>query len=427
MDFKRDYRVQIIVAAFYSAALVGSDGIEIEIDYSLDTNGFFNQAGSKEALRAVCDYYESILTDSLPRIDVSEWTGETWQRRFFHPSTGADTFLPDIVVPANTVFLYVGGRNIGSALGRGGPGGFSAGGTGSDAQAWFDLLGSRGQAGALVTPPTDFGLWGGSVAFSSTTTWNFSLTSTVNGSASFVSTALHELGHVFGVGTSASWSAHIIGGGFTGPASVASFGGNVPVQVGGAHWQDDGACVAVTGFNPSNPLNILSKTIAQFGVPAGLNQIARMDPSSCEVGLFHQVMTELDVAGLADIGWEIASAPPVGIVIPELFASVNPTNGHVNLSWFANPALTYQVEEGQSLTVWQDLGSPISGVSGSHLFIDTGPPLGRNFYRLEVTANALMPAPAAALMAVDGGGEVERTVVRLPRWVEGCDGCASGH
>lgn len=330
--------------------------------------------------------------------------------------------LLGIVVPEDTIILYVGGRNLGTTLGVGGPGGYRAGGSGGDAQAWFDLLRSRGQMGAFLTPPTDIGLWGGTISFNNTVSWNFSLT-TPSGAAGFVSTALHEMGHVLGIGISnTSWSTYVTPGWFTGPSSVASFGGNVPLQAGGGHWQDDGVCIAGTGFNPANPLNILSRTVGQFGVPAGRDQIARMDPSGCQVGPFHLVMTELDLAGLEDVGWQLAGSAPDVIVPPALAASRDPESGHVGLAWFADPSLTYQVEEAQGLAGWQELGDPVSGETGMFVFTDTDPPAGRNFYRLEITRTA---PPVASAAARSGGGSVAVEVA--PAIATGCKGCSMPH
>ncbi|QTN31744.1 hypothetical protein HZ994_05195 [Akkermansiaceae bacterium] len=417
-------RSLMVAATVCIASSASSDAIEIEIDYSLDANGFFNQPGSKEAFRAVCDYFESILTDDLARIDQSEWTGETWAARVRNPATDVVESIPGKVIPADTVVIYAGGRPLGGSLGRGGPGGYSVTGTGADAQAWFNLVETRGESGALQVPPRDFASWGGSVAFNTSTTWNFSLTS-ATGNPSFVSTALHELGHIFGVGTSASWTAYIIGSVFTGPKSAASFGANVPMSGDGAHWRDDAACVLPNGYNPLNPLNVLSKTVGQFGTPAGLDQIARMDPSSCQIPGNHLVFTELDLAGLDDIGWDITSAPPAEIVAPALAISRNPSNGHVTLSWTAENSFAYQLEESPILSGWQDLGSPVSGVSGPASVTDTTPPTGANFYRLEVgPAPAPVTPPSFASAPEMWLGEAVHGS-REPAVVENCGGCAA--
>ena len=249
----KHFRGVVAACACHAAATGGLSAVQIEIDYSLDTNGFFDQPGSREALRAVCDYFETILTDNLARIDTAEWTGETWERRFFHPSTGEETLLPGIVVPEDTIILYVGGRNLGTTLGVGGPGGYRAGGSGGDAQAWFDLLRSRWQMGAFLTPPTDIGLWGGTISFNNTVSWNFSLT-TPSGAAGFVSTALHEMGHVLGIGIAGtSWSTYVTAGGFTGPARWRVSVETCRCKAEAVTGRTTKGCVSSAGWDTSRP------------------------------------------------------------------------------------------------------------------------------------------------------------------------------
>lgn len=53
----KHFRGVVAACACHAAATGGLSAVQIEIDYSLDTNGFFDQPGSREALRAVCDYF----------------------------------------------------------------------------------------------------------------------------------------------------------------------------------------------------------------------------------------------------------------------------------------------------------------------------------------------------------------------------------
>ncbi len=401
----------VTVGTVLFAGLGTARAITIEIDYSLDANGFFNQAGSREALRAVCDYFESILTDSLARIDEADFPGVSWTARVTSPATGQTVEFPGKVVPADVYILYAGGRDI-AAAGSAGPNFWGASGN----QQWFDLLRGRGEPGATATPRTDFGPWGGAVVFDSGRSWNFSQTGPGAGS-SFVSIALHELGHALGIGTSDSWNTYVTGGGFTGPNATAAFGGNVPLQSGGSHWQDDGQCVFPDGHDPDNPLNVLSRTIAQFGTPGGLDQIAIMDPSSCTAGPNLRVMTELDVAGLADVGWEVpALLPP----LPVLAATRNSANGNFALSWNADPARTYQVQEATALGGWANIGALIANQSGTTMFTDTNPAAGANFYRLLV--DPVAPSPPVAAASSDGLIFLQT----FPRAVDGCALCEHG-
>lgn len=420
---------KFLVPACYGLACAGflvgeSEAVEIEIDYSFDTAGFFDQAGSREALRAVCDYFETIITDDLDRIDVAEWpAGFTWAPTFFNPATGNRVSVLNRVIPRDTYVLYVGGRmNLGAA-GQAGPGGFTSA---RGDRAFFDLLRSRGEAGALATPPTDVGSWGGSATFDLSRQWSFLLTTRgPNSQSNFVSIALHELAHVFGIGTAPAWTTHVSGNVFTGPRSAASFGRDVPLQSGGGHWQDDAACVFSTGHNPSNPLNVLSRTLEHFGVPAGREQIALMDPSLCNTGSFLRVLTELDVAGLEDMGWEIAiprDPPAVELVR-------NPANGAVTLRWEALAVDTYQVQESISLDGWVDIGAAVAGVAGATSFTDSSPPTGLNFYRIAVNPVPFTPPVARSLASggvAAGSGKIQAWPDQPPVHSGGCSVCG-GH
>lgn len=365
------------------ASTTSSLAIKIQLDYTYDTNGFFNQAGAKEALRAVADFYEPLLTDSLSRIDTAQWpAGNTWSAVFTHPGTGDQQDIANLVVPADTLIVYAGGRALGGAAGRGGPGGYSASG---NSQAWFNLLASRGQTGALASPVTDFGPWGGMVTFEPSYTWSFSTTGPVPGKIPFVSIALHEFGHLLGIGTSQSWIAKISGTNFTGPASVLSFGGNVPLQTGGSHWRDDGACVVPDGHSPTNPNNVLSKAFGSFGSLHGFDQIVLMDPSTCTAGSYLKVMTDLDVSGLKDIGWQLS--PP----LRWLTANTQPSAGPVAFTWPSTSGITYRLE--RSITLESGSWATLNTVNGNGTiksYTDSPAPPDKAFYRLN-TAPPIAP------------------------------------
>lgn len=373
-----------------------SRAIEIELRYDYDTAGFFNAPGSREALRAAADYFESILHDSLAPIDPASWPGNSWTARFSAPATGTTTTISNLVVPANTLVVFAGGRNLGTTAGQGGPGGYSASGF---EQAWFDLLASRGQSGALATPKNDFGPWGGVITFNTTMDWNFSTSGPVSGKVPFMSIALHELGHLLGIGTAASWTAKVSGTTFTGANAALAYGSNVPLQSGGSHWRDDGTCVGPNGHNPTNPNNVLSKAYGQFGAPHGFTQQVLMDPSSCSAGSYLKVLTDVDLAGLKDIGWEME--PPVRWIT----ALIAPGAPNFSFSWPSSSGITYRVERSTNLLAagWTTLSTQ-TGDGTIQQFTTPNPNLGRAFYRLNTNpplAPALVmtapsePAPAS--------------------------------
>jgi hypothetical protein len=255
-----------------------ASALTISLDYSLDTNGFFGSAAARDALERAVDYYEA-FTDTLSAITPGGVN--SWNANFTHPGTGVVHSIADLSVAADEIIVFAGGRSLGGSLGVGGPGGFSASGTAS----FLDSVVGRSQPGALGPPAgrTDFGPWGGAISFDTGASWHFGLTTAGldAGEADFLSVALHELGHLLGFGTVPSWNNLVSGGSFTGAGAVAVFGGNVPLDGGAAHWAD--------------------------GTPSG-GQPTLMDPSLV-LGT-RALLTELDYAGLEDIGWQVVPLAP---------------------------------------------------------------------------------------------------------------------
>ncbi len=201
--------------------LTTASALEIRIDYTYDTNNFFDTAEKRNAIESVARFYGEMISDNLLRIDPSEFSQASWSAVFTNPQTGGTGVIDEPVIPENVIIVFVGARELGgSTAGRAGPGGYSAGGF----QSWFERIDGRGSAAAAADPNTartDFALWGGSIAFDTPRTWNFSRTANSTGTE-FVSVALHEMGHVLGIGTADSWDNLLSGGTFNGSASTAS-------------------------------------------------------------------------------------------------------------------------------------------------------------------------------------------------------------
>lgn len=255
-------------------------------DYTFDTNGFFtSHPTAKTDLDAAAQFFNANLTDALSAITPGG--SDTWNVDFFDPSTGnGSVSVTDLTLLTGQIRIYVGGADLGAGtLGVGGPGGYSASGSNS----FLDTLSTRGQTG--VNSDTDFAPWGGSISFSSTASWYFDTNPTTTesfsfNSSDFYSVALHETGHVLGIGTANSWFANVSGTTFTGPASTAVFGGLVPLEADGGHWAS-GTMSTIYGTS--------------------LGQEAAMDPE-LTTGT-RKVFTTLDMAGLQDIGWTLAAVP----------------------------------------------------------------------------------------------------------------------
>jgi hypothetical protein len=250
--------------------------ITVQIDYSLDTQGFFSPPLRRQLLQAAADSLAAHFTDSLQA--VTPGGGNTWSITFPHPATGAQQSVANPIVPANTILVYAGGRPDlgGGTVGEGGPGGFSASGT----QAFLDLAQARGQAGALgpSSSRSDIGLWGGAITFDSDLGWHFGF-STVGldfNETDFLSVAIHELAHLLGFGTAPAWFNRVQNGLFTGPLATEAFDGAGSPPVSGGHW---------------------SGTITDGG------QQPAMSPS-LQDGT-RKLFTGLDRAALGDTGWQL--------------------------------------------------------------------------------------------------------------------------
>ena len=402
---------------------VNAPAIVIQLDYSYDTNGFFEQPGSKEAMRKAADLFEALIEDSFLPIDPQAYpgNGNTWTAWVAHPGTGGFVNVVDLIVPEDTVIIFVGGRTLNGPIGLGGPGGISGGGGSPE---WVNAVTGRGQSGARSTPATDFAPWGGTIAFNSQSNWHFNPNGRPFGSSAydFVSTALHELGHVFGIGTAQSWDAQISANQFQGSRSVSAFGGPVPLTNDNSHWRDDGNCP----YDPNGVNNIASYTYGSFGTEHGSVQIALLDPQSCLVPYETtlRVLTDLDLAALADIGWELRF--PFHIELEELGP------GTSSLRWLSNTGASATLQRAAEPDgPWFDVALATAGDGTRQLVTDPNAPQGKAFYRLSKNTSSLSSSSSliaprqVELQGVSEAdpGNLER-MIREPIMIYSCSVCA---
>jgi hypothetical protein len=262
--------------------------LTVQLDFSLDANNFFDTSSKRSVLQAAVNAAVAPYGDHLAAINPTPLLGNTWTATVTNPATGATTNFTNPTVPEDTLIIFVGARDI-SALGVGGPGGFSSSGN-SD---WNSLVASRGENNVSGSSATDFGPYGGSIVFDSSPSggWYFGTDPAgINGKNDFYSVALHEMTHVLGFGTSAAFSARIKSGKFTGPSAALAYDGDgdVPLAGDNSHW--------ASGTKDN-------------GVEAG------MDPE-LTTGQ-RKLLTPLDLAGMDDIGWDVpidATLTPIGTI-----------------------------------------------------------------------------------------------------------------
>ena len=367
--------------------------VEIEIDYTFDTAGFFEQPGSREALRAVCDIYEGLIPDSLARIRPADFFRSSWSANVRRPDTVGFANLGNITIPQDTVILFAGARPL-EIAGEAGGTEYTAQGS----QAWIDRIIGRGRSGALADPETAFSPWGGMVAFDLSRTWNFATDGPGGQTAAtdFVPIALNLVAHILGIGLSDAWDNQISQDTFFGENAISAFGAPVPLSSDLTNWRDDGVCLPPLGHEIGNPLNILSPTVRMFGNPGGIDQQALLDPFICNIGETLKVLTELDTAALEDIGWTIILPERDPGAVPDtpevdeldldldLVISIN-EDGRRELRINTIEADEYQLQRSTDLVVWENFGGSIFGNGTRRSLFDPTQLVGHKFYRILVT------------------------------------------
>ena len=369
--------------------------LTIKIDYTYDTSNFFNTPEKKIAIEMVAKFYGDLIKDNLLRIDPADFPGSSWTANPTHPATGATLSIPNLIVPEKTIIVYVGARILsGSTLGIGGPAGWG----GSGFQPWFDRIEGRGSAGATVAPAsqTDHSPWGGSISFDADSTWNFSLTQNQAG-FEFISVALHEMGHVLGIGTADSWQNKISEAIFTGAAATRSNGTAPPVQSGGGHF---------------GGISLVSDVFGSYGRTHGTSGPVLMLPSSTDNGSNFDVASDLDLAGLIDTGWEIS--PPLELTATTLRPSA------AAFTWKSSSFLDYKVERGTNLQTFPAGSGVFAGNGMIQSWTDPAAPATNTFYRLRATNvfAAAPPSEPAAAAAQSVGNFMTESVP--PRTATGC-------
>ncbi|MFO0957964.1 MAG: hypothetical protein U0800_11135 [Isosphaeraceae bacterium] len=326
--------------------------IALAFDYRYDSAGFFNDPARRAALERAGQTYSSLLNDRLAAITPSG--SNSWSIAFENPATGATATLNNQPIAADTLWIFAGARPLtGSILAEAGPGDTSVNGS----AAWRNLVLGRGKAGALGGQPTAFAPWGGSVTFNTSVNWFLNADATGLGSSQsdFTSVALHEIGHILGIGASPVWNRLSVGGLFQGTNVRQYFDGpgSYPAIDPSGHWGasvvDDGQSALMTPY-----------------IPRGTRKLA----------------TRLDMAGLQDLGWQVAI--DVNGTIAGAIAATPGSSGSLTLTAQSLTTQTdvnlYRVDmasAGAITITTQAQGGSASVDTGIRLFDATGKEIGR--------------------------------------------------
>ncbi len=254
----------------------------IEFNFDFDDFGFFDpnvNPGALEALNAAARIWESFIADDFPELEPGV------PILIFDPATG-ELIEVNLEEPIDDLVIFVGARDLtdqGGPIAAGGPSG-----VGAAPSEVVNRLQNTGEFEGNFEP------FAGQIAFEINNNWFFDTTPETDGDIpfgqdDFLSIVLHEIGHVLGFGTSVTFDELLdSSGNFTGPITTET-NGNASVPIA-----DDG-----------------------FHFPEGLifeGQETLMDPSLLAGS--RTLPTPLDLAVLADIGYEITNGLSVDAASP---------------------------------------------------------------------------------------------------------------
>lgn len=243
-------------------------GLSIEFDYRFDDKALFAPQEKKNALIAAAGFWSAALADEFDDIPAGT---EILVRNPQTPTVAGQVFVYD--KPIDDLMVFVGFATMDGAHGS------------LAISAPSAAIGSVSDPALSASLKTrfegpDFEPWTGWLGFDEAEDWFYDPTPETSddlpaGKIDFLSVALHELGHVLGFGTSDAYKALVQNGAFTGPKSVALYGGPVPLTADGKH--------------------IASGILSDGKRPV-------MDASDASGA--RSVITPLDLAILQDIGYE---------------------------------------------------------------------------------------------------------------------------
>lgn len=320
----------LAVSGIFAAG--NASAISIIVDYTYDTQSFFNTPAKKDAMQAAADRYSTIIDSSLAAVGpggTGTGTSAGWRIGFSHPGEDSTVRVSTAISSTNDPLvdagaaeadvygfgglnadqwvLYAGGRSLGGPAGVGGTGGAT-----NFPGAFDDINGPyhRGFDDNMANggpSNEDLPRWGGSISFESSLNWHFGIgTSAGSGEIDFYTIALHEVGHALGLSTSWNQWQDDGAGNYNGAAAIAAYNADNGATVtsldlvasDNGHWAEDTYDAEIFAAGDPN----LAGTVG-LGSPQDLLMEPEADlifPTQMRIEL-----TNVDVAALQDVGWSV--------------------------------------------------------------------------------------------------------------------------
>lgn len=198
----------------------------IRIDYRYDTAGAFVPL-ARETMEAAADVWSGLIADDFENVPEGTMLRCRHPERIDEPGI---TF--DVDYEIEDLVVFVGFTDIDGLRGNQASTSLSFTEEVSD-DGLLERLRERFY-GAKFEP------WIAQVSFDSAEPWFYDITPSPGESVpedehDFLSTALHELGHVLGIGNSDAFQSLVVDGHFEGPRAQEVYGGPVPLAPDGVH------------------------------------------------------------------------------------------------------------------------------------------------------------------------------------------------
>jgi hypothetical protein len=252
LGYGSDYRIKISniananVSDFSDSYFSIDRPFNIQFDYRFDTNGWFTTE-RRAVLEAAADVWEAIILNDFADVPIGTKTPFVE-----NPQTGTyvgidNIFTTDVMI--DDLLIFVGARDIPDlTLALGGSSG------------WF--------TGDIRREGNDHQPWIGSIAFDSIVSWFFDPTPLTDTDVpetqyDFLSTAIHEIGHVLGFSRDINaYKRWIVNNTFTGTNAMFYNGGNaIPLQPAILSHIQDGYTYGTSGETSMDPTSSLGDRI----------------------------------------------------------------------------------------------------------------------------------------------------------------------